>query len=102
MPFRGTEKILATTFSRFALGGTVHDVHLLFDKDIAEWVLERQWHPKQKIKKRANGDIELSFKVTGLFEVFRWVMAWGHSCKVLAPAELKKWVKDEVKLMAEK
>jgi predicted DNA-binding transcriptional regulator YafY len=95
------EKLLATTFGRFALGDKVHEVRLLFDKEIAPWVLERQWQPKQKIQKRANGDIELSFKVTGLFEVFRWVLAWGHNCKVLAPAELKKWVKDEVRLMVQ-
>jgi proteasome accessory factor B len=92
-------KLLATTFGRFAMGDKVHEVRLLFDKEVVPWVLERQWHPGQKTRNRANGDVELSFKVTGLLEVFRWVMAWGHNCRVLAPAELRKWVKDEVRLM---
>jgi proteasome accessory factor B len=92
-------RLLATTFGRFALGDKVHEVRLLFDREVAPWVLERQWHPGQKIRRRSGGDIELSFRVTGLLEVFRWVLAWGHNCHVLAPAELKKWVKDEVRLM---
>jgi predicted DNA-binding transcriptional regulator YafY len=92
-------KLLSKTFGRFVGGGTVHNVRLLFDKEIADWVTEKVWHPKQKIVKRRNGDIELQFRVTGLYEVFRWVLAWGHNVKVLEPKELKKWVKDEVGLM---
>jgi len=94
------EDLLSKTFGRFAIPyDKVHTVRLLFDKEIAPWVLERQWHPEQSVKKRRNGDIELSFQAAGLFEVFRWVMAWGHYCKVLAPRELKNWVFEEVKLM---
>ena len=93
-------KMLQNTFGRFALGDHVQTVTLLFDKEIAPWVMERQWHPKQKVKKHKNGDIELTFKAAGLFEVFRWVLAWGHYVHVKGPAELKKWVRDEVKLMA--
>lgn len=97
------EDLLSKTFGRFAIPyDKVHTVRLLFDKEIAPWVLERQWHPKQTVKERKNGNIELSFEAAGLFEVFRWVMAWGHYCKVLAPKELKKWVADEVELMARK
>lgn len=93
------EKMLSATFGRFVLG-TAEKVKLLFDKDIAPWVLERQWHPHQKVTKRKNGSVELSFEAAGLFEVFRWVFAWGHHCKVLAPKKLKDWVRDEVKAMA--
>ena len=95
-----SDKMLQNTFGRFALGNNVQTITLLFDKEIAPWVLERQWHPKQKIKKHKNGDIELTFKAAGLFEVFRWVMAWGHYVHVKEPDELKTWVRDEVKLMA--
>jgi len=93
-------KLLSTTFGRFASTDKIQRVRLLFDKEVAPWVLERQWHPKQKVRKRKNGDIELMFDTAGLFEVFRWVMAWGHYVTVLGPAGLKKWVKDEVGLMA--
>jgi predicted DNA-binding transcriptional regulator YafY len=96
------QELLSKTFGRFAVPyGKVHTVRLVFDKEIAPWVLERQWHRRQKIRKRKNGNIELSFEAAGLFEVFRWVLAWGHHCRVLAPTELKKRIADEVRLMGQ-
>ena len=91
--------LLANTFGRFVLNDHNHSVRLLFDKDVAGWVLEKQWGPKQVIRKRKNGDIELSFSAAGMYEVFRWVMAWGRWVKVLAPGELKKMVDDEITAM---
>jgi len=91
-------KLLANTFGRF-VGNHSHTIKLLFKKDVAEWVLEKQWSPKQVIRKRRNGDIELSFTAAGLFEVFRWVMAWGRWVKVLVPTELKKMVDEEITAM---
>ena len=101
-PSFDAEKLLSTAFGRFTSDEKVHKVKLLFSHEIAPWVLERQWHPKQKVKKRKNGDIELAFEAAGLFEVFRWVLAWGHYVRVLAPAELTKWIRDEVRLMSDK
>jgi len=34
-----------------------------------------------------------------MYEVFRWVMAWGRWVTVLAPTELKKMVDDEITAM---
>jgi len=93
------QKLLSQTFGRFVLGEQQYPVKLLFQKDVAEWVMERQWHPKQKIIIRKNGDIELSFEAGGLLEVQRWVLAWGHYVKVLEPAELKQMVSAEIKQM---
>lgn len=91
--------LLANTFGRFALHDHDHTIRLLFDQQVAVWVLEKQWGPKQVIKQRRNGDVELSFSAAGVFEVFRWVMAWGRWVKVLAPVELKKMVDEEVAAM---
>ena len=94
-------KFLSVTFGRFALSGTkAHQVKLLFDRGVALWVLERQWSPQQTLKKRSNGQVELSFPAAGLYEVSRWVLAWGHRVRVLTPPELKEMVRDEIKLMA--
>jgi len=95
-------KLLATAFGRFTSDEKIHKVRLLFSREIAPWVLERQWHPNQKVKERKKGDIELTFEAAGLFEVFRWVLAWGHHARVLGPAELAEWIKDEVRLMSGK
>jgi len=94
--------LLAGAFGRFTSSDKPKTVRLLFDKEIAAWVLERQWHPRQKIVRRKNGDIELSFPAAGLYEVFRWVLAWGHQVKVLEPVNLKNMVANEVCLIVKK
>lgn len=91
--------LLAHTFGRFVLNDHNHCIRLLFGKAVASWVLEKQWGPKQVVRKRRNGDIELSFSAAGLYEVFRWVMAWGRWVKVLAPTGLKTMVDDEIAAM---
>lgn len=94
-------KLLDSAFGRFAGGDEEHTVRLLFDHEVADWVTEREWHPAQQIKRRKNGDIELSFPAKGLYEVQRWVLAWGRHVRVLAPRELCDAVEDEVKAMWE-
>ena len=93
------EKLVSRTFSRF-VGVESHAIRLLFDKEVAPWVSERIWHPNQKTARRKNGSIELTFHASGLFEIQRWILAWGSHVKVLGPVELKKMVSDEVKRMA--
>ena len=95
------DKFLSVTFSRFALGGgKPHEVKLVFDKAVAPWVLERQWSPKQTIKRRSSGQVELAFPAAGRQEVCRWVLAWGRSVQVLAPEELRDMVRGEIEAMA--
>lgn len=93
------KKMLSATFGRFALSDKPQTVRLLFGKEVAPWVLEREWSPRQKVSKHRNGDIELSFPAAGLFEVFRWVLSWGHYVKVLGPEELRGMVEKEMELM---
>ena len=94
------KKLLAGTFGRYAGGGEVKTVRILFDKKVADWVGEREWHPQQKLKRRKNGDVELEFPAKGLFEVQRWVLSWGRWAKVLAPAELVSDVQAEIAAMS--
>ena len=95
------ETILKNTFGRFTgVGNKVHTIKLLFDKEIASWITERKWHPTQKIVTKKNGFVELSFKSAGIYEIFRWVLSWGHYCHVISPLELKRMISDEVKAMS--
>ena len=91
---------LAGTFGRYVGDGKTHRVRLLFDRAVADWVTEREWHPDQKITKRKGGAVELEFPAAGLFEVQRWVLAWGRWAKVLAPTELARTVGEEARAMA--
>jgi len=93
-------KLLDGVFARYAGDGEVQTVRLLFGKEIAHWITERQWHPEQKLKRRKTGEVELEFPVKGLFEVQRWVLSWGRSVKVLGPLELKRAVAEEIRMMA--
>jgi proteasome accessory factor B len=94
------KKLLRRTFGRMAVGEKCHKVRLLFDKSVAEWVTEREWHPGQRVVCRRNGDIELSFEAYGLLEIQRWVLAWGSDVRVLAPEELERAVREEIRRMA--
>lgn len=80
-------------------------MRLLFSKEAAAGVVDREWHPQQVLKRRRAGELELSFPAKGLVEVQlvevqRWVLAWGHDVKVLEPKALREAVQAEVRLMA--
>ena len=65
-----------------------HNVAVRFAKSAAPWILERQWHPKQKVKHHRDGSITLSFPAPALYEVKRWVLSWGAEAEVVGPKEL--------------
>lgn len=96
------EEMFDTAFGRFVqLPGTkAYMIRLLFDKSVTSWIMDKEWHPRQKVNKRANGDIEIQFPAAGLMEVQHWVLAWGRYVKVLGPPELKQSVADEIRVMA--
>ncbi len=74
-------------------------VKIWFDKEQAPYVVERQWHPDQKIKENKDGSVVLTFTTNSLYEVRRWILSWGRSARVLAPAELIKQVTDDIRSM---
>ena len=96
------EKLLADTFGRFSGQHEAHTVRLLFSKEGAQWVEEREWHPQQVLRRRRTGELEISFPAKGLYEVQRWVLAWGHDVKVLEPKALREAVQAEIRLMAKR
>ena len=64
-------------------------------------VLDCQWLPGQKAKRKKDGGVELTFKATGLLEVKRWILGWGRHVRVLGPAELRNAVAEEIRAMGE-
>jgi len=65
-----------------------HRVSLRFDSFAARLVSERQWHPSQKIKRSADGTLELTMTLGSLEEIERWVLSWGEHATVLGPPAL--------------
>lgn len=66
-------------------------VKIEFSKDEAQGILEREWHPTQKIRRLKDGRVILSMNVAGLPQVLRWVLSYGSGARVLAPDELVRW-----------
>jgi proteasome accessory factor B len=93
------QKLLANAFRRQVLGEKMYKVRLRFDASVADRILERQWHPRQKSKRLTNGAVEIAFETPGLFEVSRWVLSWGAHATVLGPKELQDRVNHEIQLL---
>jgi proteasome accessory factor B len=64
---------------------------------ITTYIGERVWHPRQKVKRCAGGELELSFVTTGWKEVVRWVLSWQPDMKVLAPLRLRERVEEKMR-----
>ena len=55
---------------------------------MAVYITERQWHSSQKIRRHADGRIELSMVTTGRKELIRWILSWMPDVKVLQSESL--------------
>lgn len=111
-------KVLKTTFERPAdfqigqhLGGSIGawdrndegQVEVIIE--VTDWVArivqERLWHATQKTKvlDDLGEHVELRMQLGNLEEVRQLVLSWGRSAKVIAPDELRDWVKKEAGAM---
>jgi len=62
---------------------------------------ERRWHPTQELTvlDDKGNKVEIRFEVGRLEEVLRWALSFGSQAKVLAPPELVKMIRKEVREM---
>lgn len=68
----------------------------------APWVTEDPIHAEQKIKKLADGSIELTVPAVHDMEIFPRVLSMGESAEIVAPKAARKAMAEIVKQMAEK
>ena len=62
---------------------------LSFDSRIANYILEREWHKGQTMKKRKDGSVYLKFKSNQRKMILSWILGFGSLVTVLAPQNLK-------------
>lgn len=67
-------------------------VRLLFAKEVATYIREREWHASQQLRVRRDGRLELRLVTCGRKELTRWILSWSPHVTVLSPAELRKRV----------
>jgi proteasome accessory factor B len=63
-------------------------VEIAFDKRAAQYVRTRVWHPSQSLRDAADGGVVLSLEVCNDLALRSWILGWGPSARVLAPAAL--------------
>ncbi|MCR4880432.1 MAG: WYL domain-containing protein [bacterium] len=65
-------------------------VELLFSKNVAEDVLNYNFHPSQKVKQNEDGTITVKFKASGELEIMWHIFRWGDNVKIISPKSLRK------------
>jgi len=75
-------------------------VRLRFSATVAHSIVDRIWHPTQKIKKLRSGAVELSFTAGGRMEIISWVLSYGCHVELLEPAELRREIAEKARCMA--
>jgi predicted DNA-binding transcriptional regulator YafY len=75
------------------------EVCLRFSKEIAPWVWEQIWHPKQKMQLANDETLCLTFPVADFREIKREILKYGAQVEVVAPEKLRKEVQQEIEKM---
>lgn len=90
------------TRSRFGVhwGKAEEQVKIRFSAKVAPYILERTWHPSQKIAYNGDQSLVLSLTVNHMLELKRWVLSWGKEAMVLEPEKLAAEIRAEVGGMA--
>lgn len=68
--------------------GPPSHVEIAFDKRVAGYVRARVWHPSQSLREVDDGGVLLSLDVCNDPALRSWILGWGPSARVIAPAAL--------------
>ena len=82
--------------------GTPEHVEIAFEPRIAPYIRERRWHPSQTHIDRKDGGVVLSLEVCNDWALRSWVLGFGPLARVIAPASLKRQIKDEIDRASER
>jgi proteasome accessory factor B len=81
------QRRLQDSFGVHSGEGEFH-IRIRFTEVVADYIREKKWHPSQQIVELPDGKVELSFTLSSLIEIQRWVLGWGGEAVVLEPKEL--------------
>lgn len=93
------EKYLGNAWSMIPERGEDYKIILRFSAKVAKNVSEVLWHRTQKTFFLEDGRVELRFQVSGLSEIFWWILGYGSEVEVIAPIKLREMVAKEVRDM---
>lgn len=85
------------------IDGKMAKVTVRFEKVVSDYILRKdKWHPSEKRTILPNGDAELSFTVSGVDEIRRWIYSWLPNVEVTKPKWLRKQIEEELSRSARK
>ncbi len=76
--------------------GSPELIEIQFDASSADYVREREWHRSQEIIDGDDGSILLRLCVSDDRALRAWILSFGASARVLAPARLVNQIHDEL------
>jgi proteasome accessory factor B len=97
--FTPTAKIPDDVFGN-SLGvntGPPSRVEIAFDKRVAPYIRARVWHPSQSQRDAADGGVVLTLDVCNDLALRSWILGWGPSARVVAPAALAADIRTDLK-----
>lgn len=75
-------------------------VELRFSPQVANRVQETKHHPSEQIELLPDGSLLWAVEVCGVLELVPWIRGWGPAVEVIAPAELRSRIANDMKAAA--
>jgi predicted DNA-binding transcriptional regulator YafY len=96
--FRRTRDLPADVFggSMGVFWGPAEHIALEFDARIAPYVRGRVWHESQQLAELADGRLSMTLQVSNDWALRTWIMGFGASVHVVAPAALAEAISTEL------
>ncbi|HWP98912.1 MAG TPA: transcriptional regulator [Vicinamibacterales bacterium] len=90
------------THSLGAHSGNPVRVEIDFDRSIAEYIREREWHPSQRLTDRPDGGVRLALDVALDNTLRSWILSFGPLARVVSPRSLVEEVVERIEEMRER
>jgi predicted DNA-binding transcriptional regulator YafY len=90
---------LGTSFGVSTGTGTT-TVKLRISSEGAHHVIERRWHDTQSVKPLPGSAVEVTFALSDLNDLTRWILGFGSDCEVVEPLKLRAMIAEEGRKMS--
>lgn len=94
------QQLLASAWGVIWRDAGAIEVVLRFAPGVVRRLKESVWHYSQRLEDRPDGSCLFTVSVGSTVEMKPWIRQWGAAVEVLAPAELRTEIRDEVRAMA--
>lgn len=76
-------------------------VRIRFKKEVAKQVREKHWHQSERFTPEKGGSLLLELQLENVRVLKPWVLGYGRHAEVLEPAELRDYVRNEIRALTQ-